>query len=109
MWNYSTSRRKMTSKSLSRDVPGDPVLRNLHDNAGDAGLIPGQGTKTPHAREQLTPCTAAREPEHHSLRSPRAAPRTPCTTAREPEHHSLRSPRAEPRTPCIATKTDAAK
>ena len=42
----------MTSKSLSRNVPGDPVLRNLHDNAGDAGLIPGQGTKIPHEAQQ---------------------------------------------------------
>ena len=62
MWNYSTSRRKMTSKSLSRNVPGDPVLRNLHDNAGDAGLIPGQGTKIPHASEQLSLCTAMKNP-----------------------------------------------
>ena len=51
----------MTSKSLSRNVPGDPVLRNLHDNTGDAGLIPGQGTKIPHALGQLSPYTATRE------------------------------------------------
>ena len=61
MWNYSTSRRKMTSKSLSRNVPGDPVLRNLHDNAGDAGLIPGQGTKIPHEAQQGSQGIAAGE------------------------------------------------
>ena len=33
-WVISTSRRKMTSKSLSRDVPSGPVVRNLRDNAG---------------------------------------------------------------------------
>ena len=31
------------------DFPGGPVVKNLPYNAGDAGLIPGQGTKIPHA------------------------------------------------------------
>ena len=26
-----------------------PVVKNPSSNAGDMGLIPGQGTKTPHA------------------------------------------------------------
>ena len=69
------------------DFPGGLGIKNLPCNAGDAGLIPGQGTKMPHAREQLTPCTATKEPEHHSLKSPRAATKIPCA----------------------ATKTDAAK
>ena len=30
-----------------RDVPHGPVLKNLPCNAGDMGLIPGQGTKIP--------------------------------------------------------------
>ena len=32
-----------------RDFPGGPVVKNLLCNAGDIGLIPGQGTKIPHA------------------------------------------------------------
>ena len=30
-------------------------------NAGDMGLIPGQGTKTPHAVGQPSPCTTTTE------------------------------------------------
>ena len=29
----------------NRDFPGGPVVKNLPCNAGDAGLIPGWGTK----------------------------------------------------------------
>jgi len=31
-----------------QDFPGGPVVKNLLSNAGDAGLIPGWGTKIPH-------------------------------------------------------------
>ena len=30
------------------DFPGDPVVKNQPFSAGDAGLIPDQGTKIPH-------------------------------------------------------------
>ena len=32
-----------------RDFPACPVVENLPSSAGDAGSIPGQGTKTLHA------------------------------------------------------------
>ena len=32
-----------------RDFPGGPVVKNVPSNAGDASLIPGQGSKIPHA------------------------------------------------------------
>ena len=35
------------------DFPGSPVVRNLPRDEGDTGLIPGWGTKIPHATEQL--------------------------------------------------------
>ena len=35
------------------DIPGGPVVKNLLCNTGDAGLIPGWGTKIPHAAGQL--------------------------------------------------------
>ena len=35
------------------DFPGGPEVRNLPCNEGDMGLIPGWGTKIPHATEQL--------------------------------------------------------
>ena len=32
-----------------RDFPGGPVVETLPSNAGGVGLIPGRGTKIPHA------------------------------------------------------------
>ena len=32
-------------------LPWWPMFKNLPSNAGDTGLIPGQGTKIPHATE----------------------------------------------------------
>ena len=39
----------------SRDFPGGAVVKNPPYNGGDAGSIPGQGTRIPHAMEQLSP------------------------------------------------------
>ena len=46
----------MKAKNLMsfRDFPGGPVVKNPPCNAGDAGLIPGQGTKISHAAGQLS-------------------------------------------------------
>ncbi|XP_066869657.1 protein FAM210B, mitochondrial isoform X2 [Kogia breviceps] len=46
---------------VSRDFPGDPVVKNSPYSAGDAGSIPGQETKIPHAKGQLSPCTTTTE------------------------------------------------
>ena len=51
------------------DFPGDPVVKNLPSNAGDAGSIPGQGTHIPCAMEQLSPCASTTEPMHPNKRS----------------------------------------
>ena len=48
-------------KIISRDFPGGPVIKNLPSSAGDTGLIPGRGTKSPYAVGQPSLCTAARE------------------------------------------------
>ena len=37
-----------------KDFPGGPVVKNPPCNAGDAGSIPGQETKVPHAVDQLS-------------------------------------------------------
>ena len=37
---------------LSGDFPGGPMVRNPPSNAGDAGSIPGRGTRIPHAAGQ---------------------------------------------------------
>ena len=44
-----------------RDFPGGPMVKNLPYNAGDMGSIPGQGTKIPHAGEQLSWCLTSAE------------------------------------------------
>ena len=43
------------------DFPGGPVVKNPPSNAGDAGSIPGQGPKIPHAAGQLSPHTTTTE------------------------------------------------
>ena len=46
--------------------PGGPVVKDPSCNAEDAGSIPDQETKIPHATGQLSLYTTAREPVHHS-------------------------------------------
>ena len=49
-----------------RDFPGGPVVKNLPCNAGDASLIPGLGTKIPHAAGQLSLQAIATEPTQYN-------------------------------------------
>ena len=51
------------------DFPGGPVVQKLPSDAGGVGSIPGQGTKIPHAAEQLSCHTSTTEPMLHSKRS----------------------------------------
>ena len=39
----------MIKMMLDRVFPGGPVVNTVSSNAGGTGLIPGQGTKIPHA------------------------------------------------------------
>ena len=50
-----------THKPGLRDFPGGPVVKNPPCNAGDVGLIPGWGTKIPHAVRQLSPQAATKD------------------------------------------------
>ena len=47
--------KKSTNNKCWRDLRGGPVVKNPPSNAGDVGLIPGWGTKIPHAAAQLSP------------------------------------------------------
>ena len=47
---------------LFRDFPGGPVVKDLPPSAGDAGSIPVQGSKVPHATGQLRPSATTTEP-----------------------------------------------
>ena len=44
---------KVSTKSLFSDFPGGPVVKNLSAHTGDMGLIPGPGTKIPHAETKI--------------------------------------------------------
>ena len=46
------------------------MVRNLPSNAGDMGLIPGWGTKTPNAMGQLSPRTLQLEKRANSSEHP---------------------------------------
>ena len=67
------------------DFPGGPVVKNPPSNAGDAGSIPGWGTKIPHAAGQLSPCAATTKPVRYRAqelqleRSLRTATKTQCS------------------------------
>ena len=78
---------------------GGPVVKNLPSNAGDAGSIPGQGTKIPHAAGKLSPSTATTEPMRLNYRA--CVPQT-CSGARAPQLE--RSPHAARKIPHTATK-----
>ena len=73
-------------KVVYQDFPHGPMVKNLPSNVGDSGLIPSQGTKMPHAMEQLSPIAPIREPmcwkySTHVLWSP-------CTTTRQTSLHT---------------------
>ena len=74
----------LKEKKTAGDFPSGPVVKNLPSNAGDAGSIPGQGTKIPHAVGQLSPRTATTEPTHSRARVPQLD--SPCATTTEPTH-----------------------
>ena len=79
------------------------MVKNPPSNAGDAGSIPGRGTKIPHpagqlspAPQLLSPCTSSREPVCRKLQSPRALEPVPqlerenphATTTEKPAHRN---------------------
>ena len=55
--NYSA-----ISKLKTWDFPDGPVVKNPPFDAEDTGLIPGLGTKNPHAARQLSPLATITEP-----------------------------------------------
>ena len=69
-------------KERGWDFPGGPVVENPSCNAGDAGSIPGGGTKMPYAAGQLSPHTTTTEPR--------------CSGAHMPQPENLRTATNEP-------------
>ena len=72
------------------------MVKNLPSIAGDAGLIPGWGTKIPHATGQLSQHATTTELAHLNERA-----RVPQTT--EPTRSGACAPQLE-RSPCATTK-----
>ena len=70
------------------------MVKNPPSNAGDAGSIPGRGTKIPHASGQLSPCTATTEPMHSGAHTPQlerslqGATKSPLTAKKDPTCHN---------------------
>ena len=86
------------SKSKIWDFPGGPVVKNLPSSGGDVGLIPGWGTKIPHATGQLNPCDTTTEPAcprphvPHLVRSPLATMKIPHATPKT-RHNTFLNPK----------------
>ena len=87
-----------------RDIPGGPVVKNLPSNARDAGSIPGQGTKIPHAAGQLSPRTTTTELACLNERDciPQTTEPT-CSGACVPQLER-ENPQATMKSPCTAMK-----
>ena len=64
--NHTIISTDAKEKKLAGDIPGCPVVKNPSCNAGDAGSIPGWGTKIPYATGQLSPHATTTEPVHHN-------------------------------------------
>ena len=62
------------------------MVKNPPSNAGDAGSIPGRGTKIPHAAGQLSPHASTTELAHSRAHVPQLE--SPCTTTTEPMCHN---------------------
>ena len=59
------------------DFPGGPVVKTP---PGNAGLIPGQGTKIPHALGKLSLSATTAEPRHHNKKIPYDPTKIPSQT-----------------------------
>ena len=86
---------------MTRDFPGGPMVKNLPSSARDAGSIPGQGTKIPHATGQLSPRATTTELVCLNEESPCAANYradalwTLCATTTEPTRPGAHAPQLE--------------
>ena len=68
-FTYDKTKNKAEQQNCAAgNFPGGPVVKNPPSNAGDAGSIPGQGSKIPYATGQLSPPTAISEPACHNQR-----------------------------------------
>ena len=84
------------------DFPGGPVVKNSPSNAEDAGSIPSQGTKIPHAVGQLSPRAPTTNLTHSGARAPQLEKRKP---ARH-NYREVRAPQRRSRVPQLRPDAD---
>ena len=63
---WSNQKYIFRSCALFSRLDHGPVVKNLTSNAEDAGSIPGQGTKIPHATGQLSLHAKTRQSTRHN-------------------------------------------
>ena len=86
-WNRDRFLKRETNLKLQcQDFPGGLVVKNPFCNAGDASSIPGQGTKIPHARGQLSLYTTTTEPTCSRAHMPQLE--SLCVATTEPTCHN---------------------
>ena len=103
--NQRSNTRPQLNRSQELDsgtsLPGGLGVKNLPSNAVDKGLIPGWGTKIPHASGQLSLSAATREAHEPQLPSPHcpttATTEPVCPRAHESESHTIISDPLQPR------------
>ena len=77
---------------------------------GYTGLIPGRGTKIPHAVGQLSPRTTTTQPTHPGAHAPQLERENPPDTTREKlTHHNERSQMPQRRSCKPQLRPDMAK
>ena len=101
----STLAYLLALQSSLMGLPWRPVVKNPPSNAEDVGLIPGWGTKIPHAAGQLSLCAATTEPTCSRAQAPQLESLRATTT--EPTCSAARVPQLE-RSPCATTKSPRA-
>ena len=92
------------------------MVTNLPSNAGDVGLIPGQGTKIPHAAGQLSPRATTTEPARlneraHVLQATeltRSGPHVPQLERENPHATSREKPTRRNEETVLCNKKDPA-
>ena len=92
-------------KCTIRDFPSHPVVKNPPSSAGDMGLIPGQGTNTPHAKGQLGPCATTTERTPSRARAPQLE--SPRAVTTDPTHPGACAPELEG--PRVSVKESACR
>ena len=113
LWSFLSN---FSHSKTERDFPGGPVVKNPPYNAGDAGSIPGRGTKIPHAAGQLSLPASARahvsqstEPTLSGARAPQLERENPHATTKEKPVGCNEEPTPQGRSRMPQLRPDAAK